>query len=272
MQKEEAIDLIRSSTLAGYGETLVEYLSPSVRIIVSDETANEGELQSTSYFGGQPFLPNDATWPDWDKRNYLESEIASLQKRLDAYTERTKDQPEKIPGIRERRIAGYRSNIAKKREELALGQTPLAFLGQISLREINAIVPIPGWPTDGILAFFYDADQIWGYDPLHRGHCSVAFYPESTSLCRVEFPQGLPDTARNRKHSLRFTSEWTLPSFLELDNGELALWKTDEYRNLVDRLNTGSIGETVHRVGGYPQEVQGDMRLECQLALQIGNF
>jgi uncharacterized protein YwqG len=141
----------------------------------------------------------------------------------------------------------------------------LAFLGQISLREINAIVPIPGWPTDGVLAFFYDADQIWGYDPLHRGHCNVAFYAESTSLCRAEFPQSLPDAARYRKHSLKFVSEWTLPTFLELNNGELALWKTDEYRNLVDRLNTGGTGGTVHRRGGNPQEVQGDMRLECQL-------
>jgi uncharacterized protein YwqG len=210
-------------------------------------------------------LPNNAAWPDWDKRNYLDSELASLQKRFDAYMERTKNRPETIPGIVERRTTGFRNNIAKKREQLALGRIPLAFLGQFSMREISAIAPIPGWPDDGILAFFYDADQIWGYDPIHRGHCCVMFFPECASLTGVEFPQSLPDNARHPKRPLKFIGEWTLPTDLESNNGEPAFWKTDQYRDLVNRLSIRGIGETVHRLGGYPQEIQGDMRLECQL-------
>jgi len=263
MQREDAIALIRSSPLAEYGEKLVDNLSPSVRIIVSDETENDSGRPISSYFGGQPCFPENAMWPEWDKRDFLEAEIASIQKRFDAYTERTKDQPETIPGIRERRSTGFRNSLAKKREERALGRIPLAFLGQLSLREVSAVAPLPGWPQEGILAFFYDADQIWGFDPLDRGHCSILFYSEDVLLTPAEFPKTLANNARFPKCSLQFRREWTLPTFIELNDGQLC--KTDEYCDLVKRLNSSGIGDTVHRVGGYPQEVQGDMQLECQL-------
>jgi uncharacterized protein YwqG len=263
MQREEAIEMIRSSPLADYSAKLVDYLSPSVRIIVGDEAENETCSSISSYFGGQPCFPENITWPEWDKSDYLQAEIASIQKRFDAYTARTRDLPETIPGIHERRSTGFRNSLAKKREELALGPIPLAFLGQLSLREISTVAPLHGWPKEGVLAFFYDADQIWGFDPLHRGHCCILFYPKDVPLSPSEFPKALPNNARYPKRSLQFTCEWILPTFIELNDGQL--WKTDEYRDLVERLNSSGIREAVHRVGGYPQEVQGDMGLECQL-------
>ncbi|HEY2466764.1 MAG TPA: YwqG family protein [Terracidiphilus sp.] len=266
MQREEAIELIRASAVAEYWGTLINYLSPSARIILGEDAEHDSHGQLTSHFGGQPRLPENATWPYWDKREYLEVEIASLEKRIIAYTARTKDQPETIPGIRERRLTGFRNSIAKKREELALRQIPLAFLGQLSLREISAVAPLPGWPREGVLAFFYDAaDQIWGFDPLDRGHCCILYYPQDVSLVAAEFPKGLTEDARFQRRSLHFAREWTLPPRLVLDNGEFALWKTSEYRDLLKRLNSDAIGETVHRVGGNPQEIQGEMQLKCQL-------
>jgi uncharacterized protein YwqG len=264
VQREDAIELIRSSPLAEFSETLVDYLSPSVRIIVGDETENDTGRAGSSYFGGQPCLPANTTWPKWDKRDHLEAEIASIQKRFDTYTERTKDQPEKIPGIRERRSTGFLNSLAKKREELALGRIPLSFLCQLSLREINAVAPLPGWPREGILAFFYDPDQIWGFDPLDRGHCCILFYPENVPLIPAEFPETLANNARFPKCSLQFRREWTLPTDLQLNNGGATQWNTDEYSDLIAKVNSDG-GEPVHRVGGYPQEIQGDMRLECQL-------
>lgn len=264
MQREDAIELIRNSPLAEFDETLVDHLSPSVRIIVSDETEIDTGRLSSSYFGGQPCFPENATWPEWDKRDYLEAQLASTQKRFDAYTERTKDQPETITGIRERRSAGFRKSIARQREELTLGRIPLAFLGQLSLREINAVAPLPGWPHEGILSFFYDAAQIWGFDPLDRGHCRIMFYPADVPLAPAELPKALTNNAKFPKRSLQFRREWTLPTYLELNNGEPAHWKTEEYRDLIARVNANG-GGPVHRVGGYPQEIQGDMRLECQL-------
>ena len=128
---------------------------------------------------------------------------------------------------------------------------------------------------EGILAFFYDADQIWGFDPLDRGHCSILFSPEDVPLKPAEFPNSLVSYARYPKRSLQFRREWILPTHLELNNAKPVLWKTDEYRNLVDQLNSdGKPGQLIHRIGGYPQEAQGDMQLECQLVthgLYCGN-
>jgi uncharacterized protein YwqG len=108
--------------------------------------------------------------------------------------------------------------------------------------------------------------RFWGYDPLHRGHCFVMFYPEPISPTPAEFPKGLADNARYPKRRLRFVREWILPKYLELNTGQFAFWRTNEYRDLIARLNSEGAGrETVHRVGGYPQEIQGDMRLECQM-------
>jgi uncharacterized protein YwqG len=275
MQREEAVELISSFPLAEYRQTLLDHLAPSVRVTVINETEKESGPPSSSYFGGQPSLPTNMTWPSWDKTARLEADIASIQKRFDAYTARTKDMPETIPGIRERRSTGFRESLAKKREQLALGRIPLAFLGQISLREISTVAPMPGWPHEGILAFFYDADQIWGFDPLDRGHCCILFYPENASAAPSEFPAGLENSARFPERLLRFGCEWILPTYLEPDNAEPVLWKTDEYRNLLHQLNSdGKPGQLIHRIGGYPQEVQGDMQLECQLVthgLYCGN-
>ena len=266
MEREDALELIRSFALAEFRETLADHLLPSVRITVLDDGDDRNGSQNVSYFGGHPCLPANTPWPEWDKRAYLEAEIASIRKRLDKYTERTKDQPESNPGFRERRLTGFRNSIAKKSEELAIGQIPLAFLGQFSLREIHAVAALPGWPREGVLAFFYDAaDQPWGFDPLDRGHCRILYCPEEASLLPSEFPRHLSDGSRFPKNSLHFAREWTLPPRLQLNNGGLALWKTNEYQELLQQLNSDRIGETVHRLGGYPQELQGEMQLECQL-------
>lgn len=267
MDRDQAVELIRSSALSEHAESLVKYLSPSVRILVGDGSEDGGDRLSASYFGGQPSLPENVIWPDWDKSDHLQAEIASLEKRLEAFTQRSQNTPETIPGFRERRLKGFQSSIANKRDELSLGRIPLTFLGQLSLREVSAVSSLPSWPREGILAFFYDASQIWGFDPLDRGHCRVLFYPEGVSLAPAEFPKSLKANARFPRSSLEFRCEWTLPTYLELNNGELVLWKMDEYRDLIARVNSagGTERESVHRVGGYPQEIQGDMRLECQL-------
>ena len=266
MQREQAIDLIRSSPLAEFEEILINHLLPSARIIVRDKPEGGSAHLTASFFGGLPLLPENMTWPTWDKSEHLKAEIASLEKRLDAYSLRTKDQSETIPGIRERRLTGFRDSISKKREELSPGAVPLAFLGQVSLREIHTIAPLPGWPREGVLAFFYDASQIWGFDPLDRGHCRVLFYPEEERVTPAEFPTGLSTDAYPQRF-LEFQCEWTLPTYLEMNNGDIAPWDMDEYSDLIAKLSFSgdAEGRKVHRIGGYAQEIQGDMRLECQL-------
>ncbi len=146
MNREEDIELIRNSAVSEHTEALVNYLLPSARIIVQDEALSGSHPSIASHFGGLPSLPRNVAWPKWDKSEYLKAQIARLEKRLESFIRRTQDQPETIPGIRERQMAGFRDNIERLRKEQSIGRVPLGFLGQLSLREIYAICPIKGWP------------------------------------------------------------------------------------------------------------------------------
>jgi uncharacterized protein YwqG len=46
---------------------------------------------------------------------------------------------------------------------------------------------------------------------------------------------------------------------------DLSIWGNDERELCRQLMLTASEGEAIHRCGGHPQEIQGDMRLECQL-------
>jgi uncharacterized protein YwqG len=151
------------------------------------------------------------------------------------------------------------------RQKLSKGAQPLAFLGQVALEEIHAVAPLPGWPNSGTLAFFYDLET-WGYDPLSRGHCRVLYFPPDEDLVPTPPPQALPAEARFPQRRMVFMREWTLPTYLEQDGVDLSRLRNDDYGDLCHQLTLTLDGdETTHRCGGHPQEIQGDMRLECQL-------
>src|SRR5215467_10684512 len=63
---------------------------------------------------------------------------------------------------------------------------PLAFIGQISLREI----PSPSaLPQDGVVSFFYDnAQSAWGFDPKDQDSFRVLYFPASAELHRAQSP------------------------------------------------------------------------------------
>jgi uncharacterized protein YwqG len=267
MEREEAIELIRGSALAGHADKLENDLGPSARLIVRDENENLSNRLDLSHLGGVPALPEGIDWPVWDKREYLKSELAMVEKRLEFFAAKPAEQPERIPGLRERRLKGIASHIESLREQIRVGQVPLAFLGQLSLREICRVAPIPGFPGEGNLAFFYDSSWLWGFTPLHKGHCRVLYFPEDLPSAPVPYPEHLATQARFPQRALAARCEWTLPTYLKLDNGDLNLFKNPEYRELLKKLNSDDPDqrEPVHRCGGNPQEIQSDMRLECQL-------
>lgn len=270
MKHEEAIVLIRDAGPPQHAEALIERLSPSVRLFVQESPdAVPGNAQtrlSVSHFGGLPSLPNGCAWPTWDKRAFLEADIAAMERRLEAKRLRASEQPERVPGLNERLIAGSEKRIAQAREEMALGEVPLAFLGQLSLHEMSQVAELPGWPRQGLLAFFFDASQLWGFSPLHRGHCRVLYFHEETAVVPAPFPEHLRANARYPARQLAAAAAWTLPGYLQLDGGNVKLWQAEEYRRLQAMLNADDDSrDSMHRCGGDPQEIQGDMKLECQL-------
>jgi uncharacterized protein YwqG len=249
MKREQAIEIIRKSALAKYVDLLAENLMSSARICVRDHQESGSGQPGASHFGGLPALAGEATWPLWDKRQFLNAEISRLEGKFKANP----------------RATGLRDIAIRMRQELTAGPTPLVFLGQLFLNEIHAVSPLPGWPSDGSLAFFYDPSS-WGFDPLVRGHCRVVFLPAKEQLVSVTAPNGLPKEARFPERKLQFKREWTLPTRIDFEGSNLSIWGDEGYRDLCNQLMADSTeDQIIHRCGGNPQEIQGDMRLECQL-------
>ena len=151
------------------------------------------------------------------------------------------------------------------REQLLRPPIPLAFVGQIFLTEVDEALQLPGWPQDGSLAFFYDPAQPWGFDPSDRGSSRILFFAESEKLQQAEAPDSLVSAGVAPSHPLQFGGEWVLPSRPE-DHGGMSINSNPEaYVQLVEELIEDGYSRSIHRLGGYPQEVQGEMELECQL-------
>jgi hypothetical protein len=117
------------------------------------------------------------------------------------------------------------------------------------------------------MAFFHAWPQdAWSFDPVARGHCRVVYCPSAMETAILSAPDDLPDEARFPERSVGFTAEWTLPSAFGDDEDGLSFWEDDDYRDLCLRIMSASDEYCpIHRCGGYPQAIQGEMQLECQL-------
>lgn len=249
MDKKQAIDLIRGSCLHEQANNLIEQLLPSARIVVHEDPGGSVVDSANSHFGGLPYLPRNASWPVWDRRDFLNAKITRLEDQFQANPSAT----------------GLRDIALRMRQQLPLGPLPLLFLGQLDLSEIHAAAPLPGWPCEGTLAFFHEPSA-WGFDPLARGHCRVLFFRRDEELAPVSFPRDLPDAERFPHRRLSFMREWTLPTRLKTNAVEMSFWSNEDYHELCRQLmSVLGEDEPIHRCGGHPQAIQGEMRLECQL-------
>lgn len=146
---------------------------------------------------------------------------------------------------------------------------PLSFIGQFDLSEISTHRLEEPIPTEGMLFFFYDAEQrTWGFDPEDRGSWRV-FYSnvEKKDLKRTQFPGELPLASRFQECSIQFVQDLTFPPSqselveeLHLDDD---VFTYIDFR--VDARKIANESEKVHRLFGYPDQIQNDMKLECQL-------
>jgi uncharacterized protein YwqG len=205
-------------------------------------------------------LPEKVAWPTWNKCEHIQQGIAELERIFECCQKKAGDFSEELR-------KNYEDKIAERRKAMTLGESPLAFLGQLSLREIQALAPLPGWPKEGILAFFYAPEQAWGGSPQDRGHCRILFYPEDAPLRRVEYPESLGEEGRYPERALTARGEWTLEKYVKLNKENTQLWKKQEYLELLEKLNAegGNAVGPVHRCGGHAQEIQKRLRAQCQL-------
>jgi len=261
--RAEAVEAIRSSALSEMTDSLATFLRPSARIFTLEWDGAEkvgGTRLTTSHFGGRPTLPENVAWPTWNKRAYLEEKIAILER---VYVANQK----KAGGPSEELRQKHEEQVAKKRSEMSDVESPLTFLGQISLREIQAIAPLSGWPNEGILAFFYAPENTWGNNPQDRGHCRILFFPEDAPRRKLDFPELLRKKERYPERALSARCEWTLEKYVQTQDKHAPLRNTKQYVELLAKLNADGLDADgpVHRLGGHAQEIKGRSRLQCQL-------
>jgi len=156
----------------------------------------------------------------------------------------------------------------------------LAFLGQISLREI----PSPSsLPQDGVVSFFYDnAQNSWGFDPKDQNSFRVLYFPVSEELRRAPSPvkekppslwQKIKRSARERSESyfqvfatrrLAFIPFQSIPDpCAKLLEGPLRDPQDQEmYANFFEEYSHQG---PAHQLLGWPTVIQNEMELECQL-------
>jgi len=155
---------------------------------------------------------------------------------------------------------------------------PLWPMAQLWMPDIAPYDVEDALPHSGMLYFFYDmVEQPWGYAPSHRDAWKVIYRDvDQTRLIRVlpeiPMPKGY-DIYDLPVCALDFTTELTIPS-LRADEISDVLGEEDMdlYWDLLETLGDTS---SVHRIFGYPNQIQGDMDIEAQLvsnAIYIGGL
>lgn len=148
---------------------------------------------------------------------------------------------------------------------------PLSFVAQIRLEEVASYDSAHVLPSKGLLSFFYDAAQeTYGGSPADRDGFHVFYFADAVGVWRQSFPEALPASARFTPCAVSFATELTLP-----DTPTVALpnltWTPDQQKTYEAVLATLPGAEAQHaapqdQLLGYPDTLQDDMRLECQLA------
>jgi uncharacterized protein YwqG len=148
---------------------------------------------------------------------------------------------------------------------------PMCFLAQLALADLAPLDSEKLLPRTGCLWFFHAGQDVWGSDPKHAGGWAVIFDPNARNLAPREFPAGLAADVRFAECNLTLEPEETLPP-LDSPAGEALGITQESDGDAYDVLHAALIGaddtETepvAHRVLGWPDPIQGDMQLECQL-------
>ena len=153
---------------------------------------------------------------------------------------------------------------------------PLAFLAQINLEQAAEYDKQGLLPKTGMLYFFHEGgDEVWGFDPKDKGGFRTVYYDGGTSeLIAVPLPDDLEDYFKFKPCRLQFSCEKSYPSNLyELSNVFFGSDESDDNDDFYYIASENS-GNVIHKLFGYPDLLQNDIFLECQLVssgLYCGN-
>ena len=163
---------------------------------------------------------------------------------------------------------GGRPNLPQAFEWPVWRDSPLAFVAQIELSQLPLIDGL-GLPRSGSLYFFCEGGKdAWGFRPDDIGSSRVLYGTESLGLYPLrEFPPDLPGP-------LRFDSVEVNPQLSEtaipnpddvyLQSLDLNRQERESYYQVYEQRVERTM-ESFHRVGGYPDCIQGDPKLMAHL-------
>jgi uncharacterized protein YwqG len=228
MDRGVAIECVKAALPAPWRDAVIAHLEPAIRIAATRWTHGD-PLAGRSRWGGDPELPDDWQWPTWKA------------------------------SIREYSLGAWSKSPPRERH--------LDFLGQFNLEEVASFEP-HALPGKGMLYFFYDVDsQQWGFDPDDRGCAQVLYYPGELAALKPR-PCPIPRSVIAEPCIMRFSQEWTAPDPEE--NAALFASATDRYELAESlgelRQDLGGAEGPEHQLFGHSNNIQGPMRLECQLA------
>lgn len=140
---------------------------------------------------------------------------------------------------------------------------PLSFICQIDLNEFGFWAEENHLPPEGSLALFYDArEQPWGYDSSEKYGWRVFHFDEEKSSLELDFPLNLDENFCFPHCSLEFKDELTFPDFQDLLCENLKFAESESYTEFCNSWYQYG-DDSCHRLLGYPQLIQGDVRAEC---------
>jgi uncharacterized protein YwqG len=150
---------------------------------------------------------------------------------------------------------------------------PQLFVMQLRLEELAPYPAASVLPRQGMLWFFYDAAQeTYGDDPANKSGWCVLFRDQFTALTRTGAPGSSSQKQLFAPCALRFSEELTMSAQPPLEVPDLA-W-SDEDQEAFDKVYeqfTKTASDPTpphHRLLGFPDTIQDDMREQCQVVAQ----
>lgn len=141
---------------------------------------------------------------------------------------------------------------------------PMSFVAQINLQDIAAFDSAVALPKQGMLALFYDASgETYGDQLSDRDGWQVAFFTDPTYLVSAS----PPTASQFRVASFTCNEELTIVLDPSLDlPAPLTPEQQQQYDTVVQSVSATFYQEPQrHRMLGYPDAIQDDMRLQCAL-------
>ena len=143
---------------------------------------------------------------------------------------------------------------------------PLSFMAQFNLEELAKYDTEKLLPEKGLLSFFYDIDTMrWGYDPKDEGCAKVYYFGDTDGLAAAEFPDDLNEDFRLPAFGIKLRSENSYQDYADflLQKDKMTeCW--DDYDRAARSLKI-NIPETSSKLLGWPDIIQDNMTMECEL-------